>query len=346
MAMGTLRFLLALAVAAAHAAGTFGFAAAGILDGSRCVQMFYVISGFLIALILDRKYENTAKGVWLFYSNRALRIFVPYLVILFATIGLCLIFRAATGDAILLSPFFAEADRITAGTWLFAAISNLFLFGTEWAYMLVYRAGTLLFDLQAYSHPPMATMFVIDLPAWSLSIELTFYLLAPFILRRHWLWIATLACALQWLRTWAYHHGFYSTATDYRFFPFELSLFLLGALAYRARARLTASPRWSIAITAAVAALILYTPRYLFVHQYQLYVLMALALPTLLRFTNEHRWDRWLAELSYPVYVVHWPVLGVAADSQAAPTVWHGRPPASSSPSSSPSRCTTNLSCR
>jgi peptidoglycan/LPS O-acetylase OafA/YrhL len=63
MAMGTLRFLLALAVAAAHAAGTFGFAAAGILDGSRCVQMFYVISGFLIALILDRKYENTAKGV-------------------------------------------------------------------------------------------------------------------------------------------------------------------------------------------------------------------------------------------------------------------------------------------
>ena len=315
--MGSLRFLLAFAVAALHAAGTFNFAGNGILDGSRCVQIFYIISGFLIALILNRKYPATAQGTWLFYSNRALRIFVPYFAVLSATLAACLASYALTGDAVLLSPFLTEADRMSTATWLFAVLSNLTLFGTEWAYMLVYRAGSLFFDLNAYSHPPMATMFVVDLPVWSLSIELTFYVLAPFLLRRHWLVIAALACLLQWLRTTAYHHGYYSTATDYRFFPFELALFLLGALIYRVSRPLIASPRASAVIAAIAAALVIWTPRYLNAHQFQFYALLALMLPSLLAFTNEHRWDRWLGEMSYPLYIVHWPVLAFARSMAA-----------------------------
>src|SRR5262245_65499244 len=49
------------------------------MNGRMAVQCFYMISGFLISLVLSHKYDpSTADGRRLFYSNRALRIFVPY----------------------------------------------------------------------------------------------------------------------------------------------------------------------------------------------------------------------------------------------------------------------------
>ena len=73
-------------------------------------------------------------------------------------------------------------------------------------------------------------MFHIVTPAWTLSIELSFYLIAPFVVRRHFLLLALSAFALQAIRYQAYHVGWLSYGTDNRFFPFELGLFLYGAL--------------------------------------------------------------------------------------------------------------------
>src|SRR5215472_9343580 len=75
--MGTLRLLLALAVVANHS-GCFGGSYC-LMRGGLAVQLFYVISGLLIALILHEKYDRSKT--WLFYSNRALRIYVPYLFV-------------------------------------------------------------------------------------------------------------------------------------------------------------------------------------------------------------------------------------------------------------------------
>jgi peptidoglycan/LPS O-acetylase OafA/YrhL len=50
-----------------------------MMNGRMAVQCFYMISGFLISLVLSQKYDpTTADGRWLFYTNRALRIFVPF----------------------------------------------------------------------------------------------------------------------------------------------------------------------------------------------------------------------------------------------------------------------------
>ena len=67
--MGTLRLMLALAVAVGHFRGPFL-----LIEAHYAVQVFYIFSGFLISSILAEKYEGR---VWLFYTNRAARIRSP-----------------------------------------------------------------------------------------------------------------------------------------------------------------------------------------------------------------------------------------------------------------------------
>ena len=74
--MGTFRFLLAMSVTLGHFGTVWGY---HIMNGRMAVQCFFMISGFLISLVLSQKYDpGTADGRALFYTNRALRIFVPY----------------------------------------------------------------------------------------------------------------------------------------------------------------------------------------------------------------------------------------------------------------------------
>src|SRR5207244_13315054 len=110
-----------------------------------------------------------------------------------------------------------------------------------------------------------------------------FYLIAPFVLRRHFLLIAALALASYPFRFEAYAQGYRSLATEYRFFPFELSLFLYGALSYRLyrvlKARQLMFPAFSLAFTAICAMGAISLPQFVSQHPHQLYAIIGLALP-------------------------------------------------------------------
>jgi len=325
--MGSLRFLLALAVAGGHAASMFGFGGAWIFPGREAVQVFYIISGFLIAMILNQKYADTHHGNWIFYSNRIAKIFVPYVVILAATVGACLVSRAVTGNAILLNAWFTEAVSMDFSTSAFALLTNIFIVGQEWGFLLIYRAGSLFLALNAFAEPPMESQFTVILPAWTLSIELLFYVIAPFILRRSVVLIVALAAASHGLRFAAYHFGYYSEATNYRFFPFELSLFLYGAVIFRlGKLLIPSDPRWCTRIAVVTAVTIIVLPRLFKGSQYELYALIGLALPALFDFGRRHGWDTLLGELSYPLYLVHWVVCVFLAS--ALDPRWAGKNPA------------------
>lgn len=307
--MGMLRFWLALAVAIGHINSFFGFSWEPNLPGGRAVQMFYVISGFLISHILSGKYSADARGTWIFYSNRVLKIFVPYLAVLAGTIVLSLVAYASTGNAVSLSTFFAEARNMTAGTWAYAILSNLFLFGQDWGSFLTYQDGSLSWNLHALEQPDTyAGIFSLNVPAWTLAVELSFYLVAPLLVRRHFLVLAVLAFAIQAIRYHAYHIGWFSYGTDNRFFPFELGLFMYGAALYRAKDLLRAVVRSQAALALGALALAVFLPDYFRDGYYQFCGLVGLLLPTLFDFSNRHKWDRWLGDLSYPIYVVHLPL--------------------------------------
>ena len=73
--MGSLRLFLALSVALGHFGMPLGFPTSDI-----AVQSFYVISGFYMALVLNEKYGPGTY--WLFISNRLLRLWPTYIVVL------------------------------------------------------------------------------------------------------------------------------------------------------------------------------------------------------------------------------------------------------------------------
>ena len=70
--MGSFRLLLAATVMLGHFVPFYPQHLPFLMYGSASVPAFYIVSGFLITLVLREKYQSRAG---LFYSNRALRIF-------------------------------------------------------------------------------------------------------------------------------------------------------------------------------------------------------------------------------------------------------------------------------
>jgi len=140
----------------------------GCFGGFVGVDVFFVISGYLITGILVRELERGGISLRDFYRRRVLRIFPA----LFAMLAAC----AAVAWATMLPGEFAAFARSTFATALFS--SNLF-FWRESGY----------FAPAAHSIPLLHT--------WSLAVEEQFYLFWPLILMavpgagRRWLpWLA------------------------------------------------------------------------------------------------------------------------------------------------------------
>jgi peptidoglycan/LPS O-acetylase OafA/YrhL len=150
--------------------------------------------------------------------------------------------------------------------------------------------------------------------AWSLSVELTFYLCAPFILKNRAILYSCLALSLI-ARGAAMMSGFgLADPWSYRFFPFELSLFLFGALAHqillpRVERLCGAVPRLESVAVAVLLLIIAAFPLdgdYYLLKKSFLLLVLTLALPFLFLFQKHNSWDRTIGELSYPIYICHW----------------------------------------
>jgi peptidoglycan/LPS O-acetylase OafA/YrhL len=149
--MGVLRLFLALSVVDYHGRNLLGFP---LLMPDLSVQAFYMISGFYMALVLHEKYQPGKATYFDFISNRFLRIFPSYFLVLLLTIALLLTcvwyYGRSIGPYILWSQNWAQLDWSAK---FFLVLSHLGLFGQDaYPFLGLNAQGGLRFDPDWQAH--------------------------------------------------------------------------------------------------------------------------------------------------------------------------------------------------
>jgi peptidoglycan/LPS O-acetylase OafA/YrhL len=302
--MGTIRFLLAIAVIMAHAGDIFGYRH---IDGIIAVQSFFIISGFYMSMILNEKY-HMKNSYGLFISNRLLRLFPTYFFIIFITL-IAAVFLQMNGFK---QEFFENIVKVNTFSKIYASVLNILILGQDTSLFLGFdTSGSLHFiDNFRNSNPQVYTLFLCP-PAWSLSLELMFYFIAPIFVKKNYIFIITLMFFSFLLRIIIYWSGHQYDPWLYRFFPTELLFFLAGNLSYRIYKFITHfnfNPKFGFYAYVFMLLFILtfnFMPAKYFVKQYLLYSMLAITIPFIFIYTKKNTVDRFIGELSYSIYLSH-----------------------------------------
>src|SRR3989344_473228 len=219
--MGLLRLLLAVSVLSAHAGPIFG---SYLIGGKMAVQAFFMISGFYMALVLSQKYEKKKNFYRLFISNRILRIYPTYLIVLIMSIFVYgILFSHASTGKFMFYKVYALSFDFPLLIYLF--LSNIFILGMD----LVMFLGVNLKTGASYLTPdylstnPILHDFMLIPQAWTLSLEFLFYLLVPFIYKKSLKFVILLTLISIILRIYIYSIGLNHEPWTNRFFPTELA---------------------------------------------------------------------------------------------------------------------------
>lgn len=330
--MGILRLYLALCVVGVHSGPLFPWS---VHDGHQAVQIFYLISGFYMQMVYGANYATPAE----FYASRFIRIFFPYWVILALTLVLSLVSVQFQWQWIWTSvhPYFeGPFQRNGVLGVVLAGLSNATLFFQDWVMFLSDDVGRGLewtADFRTSGYPLYHYLLIPQ--AWTVSVELTFYLLVPLLSGLRSRTLVAIALAALLARVYAYEMlGWKHDPWEYRFFPFELALFVLGMLSQRLYQRLPSRARafrlqgWGPYLLAGVVLVgvlvasskgVEWLGAVVGYHYAVLvfYGLWALAIPVLFCIFGSYKFDRFIGELSYPVYLSHLVVVSVAVALQS-----------------------------
>ena len=204
--MNLFRFLLAVSVATVHFGNPYPI---GGISGKAAVELFFVISGFFMESTLTAKYKK-----WrFFYLSRALRIYPMYLFVLAVTL------------------FFTTSNphpecNLTIFWKLAKVVSNFSLIGLDFLHFIPTVTTQ---NNKAVDVACSPASLIVVVVAWTLSLEIVFYLFAPIVNKLSTrkvfaIWVASLGIKFYLL--------FISKPDpwNYRFFPAELCFFLTGTL--------------------------------------------------------------------------------------------------------------------
>jgi peptidoglycan/LPS O-acetylase OafA/YrhL len=261
------------------------------------VDVFFVISGFLISSIIFDNLEHDSFGFREFYARRVRRIFPALLLVLFTSV--------AFGWSLLLADEYRALGKHVAAGAVFLANFALW---NESGY----------FDWSAHSKPL--------LHLWSLAIEEQFYLFWPPLLwlayRRHKSFFALTCCIA--IASFAINVGTvtrYSVAAYYSPLSRFWELMVGGILAYLVNHEPQYFSRYAGARS--LAGLLLVGTALFFLGDDRAFPGWWALLPTVGAFLvlsakpttwlNRHvlgnRWLVWIGLISYPLYLWHWPLL-------------------------------------
>jgi peptidoglycan/LPS O-acetylase OafA/YrhL len=329
--MGILRFYLALCVIAEHSNSVLPWL---VHDGLESVEIFFMISGFYMAMILP-KYSNVME----FYFNRFLRIFIPYFLICGMILTLSLIFGIVWGEWLELEPFinFSVAKNSLYATFLmiFATFSNLTIFFQDLVFILSYDLPSALnfsIDLSEGQYP--FYKYLLDPPAWSISVELIFYFFAPVIVKFTNKKLLLILLSSLTIRIFFYEMiGVKYNGWIHKFFVCAIALFVMGIFSFRLYSN------WLINLTKKLPINLQISNKYyifycgfillfFFLTKFatqQLgsiikmnyaylisYLIWMAIIPILFQLTANNKLDRYIGNLSYPIYLIHTIVIKIS----------------------------------
>lgn len=275
---GLVRFILATIVVFFHLSGN-------IYIGTMAVYCFFILSGYWVTFMYERKYSQLPSPILTFYYSRVFRIFPVYLLVALMTAGAYLIFQR---------DFYLSIFDKLGAEFVF---SNVFILG----YNLL--------------------QFKTLVPAWSLDIELQFYLLIPvlvFLSKNGFVrfcllfYFTVLTVAIS-----AYFpsHWISNTILPY------LVYFFIGIIIYRQQLSFDRKVEYLFNIIFLIVLVAHYSLSsnsfYHVLKGNRLYanyfnqIISLLTIPLLCNSvrSKSDKFDRMLGEMSYVLYLIHWMLL-------------------------------------
>lgn len=315
--MGILRILLALSVLIAHSGSIFGFS---FVNAEIAVQAFYIISGFYMTLILNEKYIGVNNSYKLFITNRFLRLYPIYWTVLLLTIlySIAVLIYTKGNYFGSLNVYSVNFENMNFGSFIFLVFTNLFLFLQDVVMFLGLNTttGNLFFTSNFRETTPHLFSFLLIPQAWTIGVEIAFYLIAPFLVKRKIKIIIPLILLSLILRTVLYFHfDLKNDPWTYRFFPTELVFFLLGIVSYHIYKKLQIIEIKNDLMRLIWIAILVFTLVYNFLpipfKSYLYLITFFISLPFVFILTKTWKIDSYIGELSYPIYISHILVLTV-----------------------------------
>lgn len=306
--MGVFRFLLALCVIATHCGAMFGLQ---LLPGNLAVEAFFIISGFYMAMVLTEKYFKIAGYYKLFITNRFLRIYPVYwLVLLLIALYYCFD-NFKTSNFHTFQFYIDYWHKLNPIAFLYLFITNILIIGQEYAlFFTVGDNGALIFTTHFAGTKLPFYKFLLDVPLWSVSLELVFYLISPLIVKLGNKKLLLAIAVLLILRLLSKVAGVVYDPVIHRLLPYQIIFFLAGILSYNLYAYIKPMKvpfyfHWALLIYVIVFTLVIGNLQDSDVKGFIYLTSVAFAIPFLFELSKSNKIDRAIGELSYSIYIIH-----------------------------------------
>ena len=160
------------------------------------------------------------------------------------------------------------------------------------------------------------SQFIFIPQAWSIGMEFWFYLLAPFLFKLRNKQIVIIIIILVTLKYLFLNEFSNSYNWKYRVHFFELVYFLLGGISYKLIKikklnQLTRKLIFMMLIIY-IVSINLFTDNLII--KWGTYLVFSLAIPVIFRLTSKSKIDKFLGDLSYPLYIIHILIIAVSRE--------------------------------
>ena len=310
--MGVLRLFFAFSVMLGHTQVDL------LISPIYAVQGFYIISGFYMSFILNEKYSLPKQNVT-FFKKRFMRLLPTYWLVAAISLIIAILLYKKGLTNIFFFDFLNYPDNASFLTYLYTIFTNIFVIGQDISLFLGISpdSGDLFFSTAAFAECHPMARYGLSGVSWSIASEFLFYIIAPFILRHKKPYIIILFVISLFSNYIVNAVGLNDSNWRFRFFPSELMFFLTGYISYLIYLRISKSgintsyKYLFLSVILLLSIVVLRSDLSYAYHTAFLLVSCAISIPYLFYSFKFNTIDKYIGEMSYPLYLIHPVFIGI-----------------------------------